>query len=48
MEPDRWAATKGLGAPLTGVSLPYSLAENSLAIGVPHFRQGLPLLRQIE
>uniref|UniRef100_A0A452RSD6 NLR family CARD domain containing 5 n=1 Tax=Ursus americanus TaxID=9643 RepID=A0A452RSD6_URSAM len=25
-----------------------SLAENSLAIGVPHFRQGLPLLRQIE
>ncbi|XP_044238337.2 protein NLRC5 isoform X5 [Ursus arctos] len=25
-----------------------SLAENSLAIGVPHFRQGLPLLRQID
>ncbi|XP_034495181.1 protein NLRC5 isoform X2 [Ailuropoda melanoleuca] len=25
-----------------------SLAENSLAIGVPHFHQGLPLLRQID
>lgn len=42
------AAREDLGAPLTGVSLPYSLAENSLARGVLHFCQGLPLLRQIE
>lgn len=46
-----WAegqAGEGLGAPLTGISLPYSLAENSLARGFPQFCKGLPLLRRIE